>query len=103
MHAAGRVEVDNTVADRTAGRQVDPAALVSRGQYAVAHNRAVVQINGVADSILVLNGNGSACAQAVIVVEEAVSQVITEAFSITLIESELRHYSAKIERLLNVH
>ena len=36
-------------------------------------------------------------------VEEAVSQVITEAFSITLIESELRHYSAKIERLLNVH
>ena len=36
-------------------------------------------------------------------VKEAVSQVITEAFSITLIESELRHYSAKIERLLNAH
>lgn len=36
-------------------------------------------------------------------VEKAVSQVITQAFSITLSESELRHYSAKIEQLLNVH
>ncbi len=36
-------------------------------------------------------------------VEKAVSQVITQAFSITLSESELKHYSAKIGQLLNVH
>jgi hypothetical protein len=35
-------------------------------------------------------------------VEKAVSQVLSQAFSITLNDSELKHYSAKIEQLLNV-
>ena len=36
-------------------------------------------------------------------VRKAVSQVLSEAFDITLNKSELSHYSAKIERLLDVH
>ena len=35
--------------------------------------------------------------------EKAVSDVLTQAFRITLDEAQLKHYSAKIERLLYVH
>lgn len=37
-----------------------------------------------------------------ITVEKAVSQVLSEAFDITIDEAELKHYSRKIEQLLNV-
>ena len=35
--------------------------------------------------------------------EKAVSDVLTQAFRITLDEAQLKYYSAKIERLLYVH
>lgn len=35
--------------------------------------------------------------------EEAIAQVLTQAFKMTLNESELKIYSVKIEQLLNVH
>jgi hypothetical protein len=37
-----------------------------------------------------------------ITVEKAVSQVLSQAFGITIDEAELKHYSSKIEQLLNV-